>query len=153
MINAVKTYSVFEVADWFLNKEAMQPKKLQKLVYYVQAWGNALLDTTIINNTNFEAWASGPISPEMRDKYFEYGSNDIELNDNLIIIENKKVSNLLNSVWVTYGDKDYIELEALSKSEYPWKQARGMLKEGERSSNVILNEDMKEFYTSIYMEG
>nr|DAX92906.1 MAG TPA: hypothetical protein [Caudoviricetes sp.] len=31
--------SVFDIANWFLTKEAMTPKKLQKLVYYYFAWG------------------------------------------------------------------------------------------------------------------
>ena len=26
------------IANWFLQKEAMSPKKLQKLVYYAYAW-------------------------------------------------------------------------------------------------------------------
>ena len=31
-------YSVFEIANWFLLKESMSHKKLQKLCYYAQAW-------------------------------------------------------------------------------------------------------------------
>ena len=34
--------TIFDVADWFLSKEAMTPKKLQKLCYYYKAWGLAL---------------------------------------------------------------------------------------------------------------
>ncbi len=35
--------NIFDVADWFLSKEAMPHKKLQKLCYYYKAWGLALL--------------------------------------------------------------------------------------------------------------
>ena len=35
-------YSIYEIADWFLNKGPMTQKKLQKLCYYAQAWNYAL---------------------------------------------------------------------------------------------------------------
>ena len=35
-------YSVFDIANWFLLKEEMTQKKLQKLCYYAQAWCYAL---------------------------------------------------------------------------------------------------------------
>ncbi|WP_225426553.1 Panacea domain-containing protein [Companilactobacillus hulinensis] len=153
MLNAIKTYGVFEISDWFLTKESMQPRKLQKLVYYVQAWSNALFDIPLINDTDFEAWTNGPVSPKLREKYLDYDWNNIEINNNSSTIENQKVLNLLESVWVTYGDKDYMELEALSRREFPWISARGILKSNQSSDSIISNEDMKEFYLSIYKKG
>lgn len=47
---------VVEVSDFFLNKESMSPKKLQKLTYYAEAWHQALLNEKLINDDNFEAW-------------------------------------------------------------------------------------------------
>lgn len=36
--------TVFDVADWFLGKDSMSPKKLQKLVYYAYAWVLTLMN-------------------------------------------------------------------------------------------------------------
>ena len=51
---------------------------------------------------------------------------------------------------MTYGDKTANELEALTHSETPWKNARKGLDETEPSDNEILAEDMREYYLSIY---
>src|SRR3712207_9388330 len=65
----MKQYSIFDVADWFLSKEKMTPKKLQKLSYYFEAWCHALFGRTLVNDTQFEAWVHGPVSPELyRDR-------------------------------------------------------------------------------------
>lgn len=147
----MKTYSVFDVADWFLSKESMTPKKLQKLSYYFEAWSHALLNQTLLNDTRFEAWVHGPVSPQLYDKYREYGWNNIQQQaDNSAIFEDKALD-LLQSVWVTYGEKSANELEALTHSETPWKNARYGLEETEPSHNEIDDKDMHDYYLSIYI--
>ncbi|WFQ91019.1 hypothetical protein MFERI13461_00453 [Mycoplasma feriruminatoris] len=37
-------YSYKDISDWFLSKESMTPKKLQKLTYYAEAWALALFN-------------------------------------------------------------------------------------------------------------
>lgn len=141
--------SIQDIANWFLAKEAMTHKKLQKLCYYAVAWGYALTDDYIATNDKFQAWVHGPVSRTLYNTYKENGWNlldqftsDIEMPDN--------IQELLQSVWVTYGDKDGNELEALSHIEQPWKNARVGVKEDERSENTIDIDDMKKFYRSIY---
>ncbi len=146
----MRQYSIFDISDWFLSKEAMTPKKLQKLSYYFEAWCHALFGCSLINDTRFEAWIHGPVSPDLYKKYREYGWNDIEqTKDNSELFDDKTLE-LLESVWVTYGDKSANELEALTHSETPWKNARKGLDETEPSDNEILAEDMREYYLSIY---
>lgn len=48
------TYSILDIANWFLSKEPMTHKKLQKLCYYAQAWGLALYNIRIMD-TKFKA--------------------------------------------------------------------------------------------------
>ena len=43
--------TVSNVAKWFLSKESMTPKKLQKIVYYAYAW--FLTYSTIISKLGF----------------------------------------------------------------------------------------------------
>ena len=147
----MKKYSIFNISDWFLSKEAMSPKKLQKLSYYFEAWSYALFNDSLISDTKFEAWVHGPVSPELYSRYKEFGWNDIEqTEDNSDLFDNKALD-LLESVWITYGSKSANELEALTHSELPWINARKGLGETEPSNELINAEDMKEYYLSIYI--
>lgn len=146
-------YSIYNIATWFLNKESMTPKKLQKLCYYAQAWSNALFGDPLIKDTNFEAWAHGPVSSELYSKYKDYRWNSIERSDTLNFEIDEQTNDLLESVWLTYGDKSANELEALTHTELPWKSARARVgvSEGQRCNEIISDEDMKNYYRSIYV--
>lgn len=139
-------YAVEDIADWFLNKESMSDKKLQKLTYYAVAWGWALLNRSIIKNDEFQAWVHGPVSPKL---YAKYGWNPILIQNRQLTFDNQ-VNDLLESVWYTYGNKTANELEALTHTETPWQNARRDFKPNENSSVVISTKDMREFYLSIY---
>ena len=124
-------YSVFDIANWFLSKEPMTQKKLQKLCYYAQAWCYALNNYRLMD-TVFEAWIHGPVSPPLYDKFKNFGYNSIR-------IAGKYVSN--------------IALEALSHSEPPWIEARAGYSPDERCNVRISPEAMKRYYSSIYLGG
>lgn len=141
--------TIEDLANWFLAKESMTHKKLQKLCYYAVAWGYALMDKKIVNNDEFQAWVHGPVSEKLYQKYKRYGWNNIEQVKNAPDFPSD-IEELLESVWDTYGDKDGNELEALSHSEKPWKEARDGLSEDERGQRVIDPQSMRKFYQSIY---
>lgn len=145
----MKTYSVFNVANWFLERAAMSPKKLQKLTYYAQAWAETLISQNLIDDTVYEAWAHGPVSPELYRKYKSYGWQDIDTHDESSI-DDPKAIDLLDSVWLTYGDLSANELEALTHLETPWKNARHGLPDGAHCENAISKEDMKNYYSQVY---
>lgn len=145
----MKTYSVFDVADWFLTKSSMTPKKLQKLTYYAEAWSQALMKQSLIFDTKFEAWAHGPVSPELWQKYHPYGWTEIPKKKSNLI-DDPQAEDLLGSVWITYGNKSANELEALTHQELPWKNSRVGLDDGESSSTEISTNDMANYYLSIY---
>lgn len=147
----MRKISIFDISDWFLSKEAMIPKKLQVLSYYFVAWEYALFDTSSMPNVVFQAWINGPIFPELYDKYKDYGWDNIEQKQDNSSLFDSKLLELLESVWLTYGDKSANELEALTHSEYPWKNARKGLEEREVSDKGIEVKDMKEYYRSIYI--
>ena len=61
--------SVLNVAQYVLNKVGdMTTLKLQKLVYYCQAWSLAW-DGKPLFDEEFEAWANGPVCPELFKKH------------------------------------------------------------------------------------
>lgn len=144
-----KEQDIQDLANWFLAKEPMTHKKLQKLCYYAVAWGYALMDKPIVKDGEFEAWVHGPVSEKLYKIYKKYGWNNIQMVKRAPEFPSD-VEELLESVWDTYGDKDGNELEALSHSEEPWIEARKGLKEDERGDSVIEPKTMKAFYKSIY---
>ena len=147
--NIIERPSIEDVADWFLSKEAMTHKKLQKLCYYAVAWGYALTNRRLFNRDEFQAWVHGPVSPTLYKKYKNYGWNNIEKVKTKPNFPNN-IEEILESVWATYGDKDGNELEVLSHSEAPWINARKGLAENERGDKKIDTKVMEEFYKSIY---
>ena len=146
--------SIFDVANWFLSKESMTPKKLQKLCYYYKAWGLALYDEDLLPNYDFEAWVHGPVNPALYKKYVNFFWQDIpkkkEDNSNLF---NEKEIDLLESVWITYGKMSANALEAQTHVELPWKNARVGFNENENCKRKISNDDMKEFYRELYSQN
>lgn len=150
VIGMTETYDWETITKWFLAKESMTPKKLQKLSYYFEAWGLALLHESLINNTKFEAWPHGPASHEIYTHYKKYGWTPIPKEDSAPEINDEVVANLLESVWLTYGDKSANELEALTHAEKPWQEAREGLGEYDHSDKEISKTVMRDFYNSIY---
>lgn len=144
-------YSVFDVADYFLSIEAMTPKKLQKLCYYAEAWSHALLKRGLIQDSHFDAWVHGPVSPELYQKYKSYKWTEIEKvesnQDNFDEIDLE----LLESVWDTYGEFSANDLEAMTHDELPWQNARIGYGAYDNCNVVIEAEDMRTYYSRLYI--
>ena len=104
----MEKYEANDVANWMLNKQAMSPKKLQKMVYYAYAWTLTLLNESSdkLNNKLFdepiEAWVHGPVVPSLYHKYSQYGYDDIEKVDHCIKFP-EDVEDVLNQVLDVYG--------------------------------------------------
>lgn len=72
--------TIAEVAKWFLRKEPMNPRKLQVLCYYAQAWHYALFGKPLFE-ADFEAWEDAPASPELYQYYQDAGYWEITIDD------------------------------------------------------------------------
>ena len=60
-----KRVTVFDVAAYILNKlGSISAMKLQKLVYYCQAW-SLVWDERPLFSERIEAWTNGPVVPEL----------------------------------------------------------------------------------------
>ena len=64
--------SVKKVAEWFLSRQSMEHKVLQKLCYYAQAWHCALEGQALFSE-RIEAWVHGPVIPVLYQQYKGYG--------------------------------------------------------------------------------
>lgn len=141
-------FTVFDIANWFLSKESMTHKKLQKLCYYAQAWYLALYDEKLIDG-DFEAWIHGPVNPYLYYEYKDYRWNEIRKKRKKPSLDNT-TNDFLERVWATYGDCDGHQLEAFTHEETPWINARKGLGPWESSKNIISTEDMKNYYYDLY---
>lgn len=138
-------FTIFEIANWFLAKESMTHKKLQKLCYYAQSWFLANHDEPLVMN-RFEAWIHGPVCPDLYTQYKDYGCAKIpQVNNNLCMLE-PNIQNFLQEIWNTYGGYCDFELENMSKTEYPWKHARKNVPASHYSRNPISWTDMQNYY-------
>lgn len=137
--------SIYEVANYFLSKESMTHKKLQKLCYYAQAWFLANHGEALVPN-RFEAWVHGPVSPDLYSRYKNWGWERIPLYTGVICFDDNRCKSFLDKVYDTYGNYDADELERITHSEEPWKNARRGCSVGSYSRNPISLNDMKKYY-------
>lgn len=142
--------TIFDVAKWFLSKEPMTPKKVQKLCYYYKAWGWALYDEELLPGYDFQAWVHGPVCPELYKEYREYGWNDIEKYNGELYPFNERETDILESVWITYGGMSANALEIRTHKEEPWIAARDGMDEFQNSEAVIDTKVMRSFYRKLY---
>lgn len=144
--------TIFDVADWFLYKEKMTHKKLQKLCYYAQAWSCAICPEPI-SDAVFEAWVHGPVCYPLYVRYKDYGFGYIPQKTEKPSVFSADEDDFLEGVWSTYGDISANALEALSHTEPPWQIARAGLDSGAHSRKAIASKDMADYYRSIYTGG
>jgi uncharacterized phage-associated protein len=130
---------------WFSPKNRqIDNLKLQKLLYYAQAWHLAIFGTPILAE-QIEAWVHGPVVPEVFRLYRDYQWNPIPASvpsGQLPTGLGKHVTEVL----MAYGDFTGLQLERLTHSERPWQAARGGLPPDAPSHNVITHQSMKEYY-------
>ena len=144
-------YSALEIAKWFLCTvdrdagDSITHLKLQKLLYYAQAWSLVLLDKPIFKE-EIEAWTHGPVVPIVYDIYSIHGYKEIPIPEECPNIS-KEYEEVLEEVMITYGIYQAKYLEMLTHSEKPWIEARGNLPLEARCDNVISKKTMKEYYT------
>lgn len=140
---------VLDVATYILQKKgSMSAMKLQKLVYYSQAW-SLVWDDKPLYTSHIEAWANGPVIPTLYKRHkgiFKVSKHDIEGDPKNLTKEQKET---IDAVLGVYGDKDPQFLSMLTHSERPWKEARNGLDPGERGNNVISHSSMAEYYGSL----
>lgn len=151
-----------EMADYFIGlsnetHELISNLKLQKLVYYTQAWFLAILKRPLFDAT-FKAWVHGPVIPELYHEYKEFSWMPIQKNIGEDYIEklrnklNEEEKHLLDVITSEYFGVSSYDLELMTHSEAPWKKARIGLTDDDVSSPVIENEWMEEYYSQFVYE-
>lgn len=141
----------------------VSPLKLQKLLYYVQAWYMVFNGR---QNQLFaqvpQAWVNGPVYPEIYYLYRGKVSNmcdhltakDFDTDDVNVTLEKlaSKLqwtgdeTELLDSIIMLYGSKTQNGLIFLTHAEQPWVEARNGLAPYQRSDREISLDTMYNYY-------
>lgn len=144
--------SSLDVADYILkswpkDKEKLTSMKLQKLVYYSQAWFLAWKKKPLFNEKIF-AWVGGPVIRELYNEHrgkFYLDSLPKGNAENLTSDQKKVVNEVISS----YGRKSAQWLSDLTHSEDPWKKARKDLRPLERGNTEISTQSMYDYYSTL----
>lgn len=142
------------VAKYFLqlgekSKIKVTNKKLQKLLYYAQAWSLALENKAIFKEP-IEAWIHGPVVPQIYRQYKKFGFGQITDDSLIDQAPINPYRGILDEIWRVYGkyDSDYLEL--LTHNEDPWIFARSEIDIKKASQVIISHEIMRTYYSSLY---
>jgi uncharacterized phage-associated protein len=152
------------VIAFFLNKgDLITNKKLQKLLYYIQAWNLVYFDDQLLDETP-EAWVHEPVYPSVYREFKRFGVKpllieDIDYGDwedgkldqavsnyeKQLDLSDKRMK-LIKTVLLKYGSLSAYQLEVLTHKEEPWTEQRIGLTEFESCNNTISFDSMKKYY-------
>lgn len=144
------TADVNKIADWFINRvdreagDTITHLKLQKLLYFAQAWhlankGEPLFDA------DFQAWAHGPVARPIYDRFKGQGWEALDAAPVPPKVP-KTIEGYLEKIFDMYGKYGAKHLERLTHQHDPWVNARGGIPPEERCENVISKESMRDYY-------
>jgi uncharacterized phage-associated protein len=134
-------------------------KKLQKLLYYTQAWHLVYFDNHSFFKDTPEAWVHGAVYPQVYHQYKKFKAKPIFFNEgvdrdkldiffNSFLISDEQ-KDFVHSVLLAYGKKEAFELELMNHREKPWLEAREGLEDFDISSKPISLITMKSYYSEL----
>lgn len=143
--------NVFDIAHYLLRKcGQMSHMKLQKLVYYSQAWHLVWEDAPIFKE-RIEAWANGPVVPDLfhhlKGKFLVNSASVKPKISGQQLSKEEKIT--IDEIIDFYAKHDSQWLSDLTHMEMPWQKARRGVADGKRSSNLITRASMSEYYSSL----
>jgi uncharacterized phage-associated protein len=125
---------------------AVSNLKLQKLLYYCEAWSLALNDESLFSD-QIEAWVHGPVIATVFHLYKDSRWSAIG-QTKTAAAAGEEARNQISAVIDAYGKFSASDLERLTHSEDPWIHARQGLDPDVPSRNQISRDVMKAFYSS-----
>lgn len=140
--------SVHDVAAYILRQcGPMSTMKLQKLVYYAQAWHLVWVEEPLFPE-RIEAWANGPVSPDLYRKHRgRFTVTDWPAGDPEVLDASERGT--VDAVLRTYGDLEGRKLSYLTHAEGPWRDARRGLHPTEISDREIEKSAMQDYYVAV----
>ena len=148
---------IYDVADYIIlsanadDIALLSNLKLQKLLYYVQAWSLGIYKKPFFNE-EFQAWVHGPVNVEIFSRFKNMGKTLYSiLTSNDVLNKTPSFSDqditFLNMILDNYMKYSGADLERFTHEDDPWKNARGKCGPWERCTTIISKESIKDFYS------
>lgn len=116
--------------------------KAQKLLYYAQGMSLAKLGFPLFKD-DFVAWQHGPVIPALYEELKEFGSRQIELNEDVDVRKfSDEEQKLLVGVYKTFGQYSAWKLRDMTHNEAPWKNVN--------IGDIITKESIRVFFSERY---
>ena len=139
--------SAVDVAEHILTKYGqMSAWKLQKLVYYAQAWNLVWYEEPLFDD-RIEAWANGPVVPNLYDRH--RGDFIVSTVMGNAASVSAKEGDTIELIYKHYGGRTAAYLSQLTHMEAPWQIARQGVPDGVRSKNEITQASIHEYYAAL----
>lgn len=141
--------SAHDVAAYILSKKGeMTAMKLQKLVYYSQAW-SLVWDEEPLFREPIRAWTNGPVVPALYQVHRGmFRVADWPKGDPAALSAEQRQT--IDAVLDYYADKSSQWLSDLTHREAPWVEARKGLAPGDPGNRIISHASMAEYYSNPY---
>jgi len=140
--------TVHDVAAYIVSRLGpISAMKLEKLVYYSQAWHLAWEDAPLFEE-DFQAWPAGPVVPELYTHHRgKFTVPTWPWGDRNALTEQQRED--VDAVLRDYGSLNGNQLSVLTHKEAPWRNAREGLGSTERSNNIITKNAMQAYYLAL----
>lgn len=153
----MKPYDINLIADYIILRLNSDEKvnlinlKLQKLLYYLQAWSLGINKVRFLS-CSFEAWVHGPVSRELYDRFKDIRSLYSFITEKDVVNRNPEASiaeediDFINYILDNYAGYSGAELESMTHKETPWLEARKGFLPMQSCTNVVSEETMRNYY-------
>jgi uncharacterized phage-associated protein len=161
-------HSVIGIANEFIsraeaNGKRITPMQLQKLCYMAHGYSLAILNGPLTSD-EIQAWDFGPVYPVLYDALKRYGSNAVPAllsRNNWAVMDHVRgdvvrvtlsgeQTELVNSIYETYGDFQGFQLSALThEAGSPWEK---VYKPGKKML-VIPDALIREYFVGLAQEA
>ena len=127
--------------------EVLTNLKLQKLLFYSQAWSLALNGQALFDE-DFQAWIHGPVLPSQYARFKDFSWHPITMEVERPVIDTD-TTGFLGDIIDEFGSESAVALELMTHREQPWIEARGNLPPFVPSEAKIPKTSMQNFYRQL----
>ena len=137
-----------EVAEAFISLcneygDYISNQKVNRLLYFAQGWHIAFYGEPMFDD-RIEAWIHGPTVPAVFERFRRFMPKPLVLDPPRAFDDfPADLKAHVEDVWKAYGSVSAYELEHISKSETPWRNARNGLAADEPSTAALSLADVK----------
>lgn len=140
------------VSDYLLYEsrkrgELLTNLKLQKLLYYADAWFLALKDRLLFEE-RFQAWVHGPVLVSEYHRFKDYQWRPIDCDVAAPELSDESKAHL-DEITDLFGCETAVALELMTHREKPWIEARGGCADTDPCNNYISMETTRDFYRAL----